>query len=270
MENKAFDSETYLKKKQLQNESLLISSIFEHLKTAPATNQLAMLEVLSPHLFSAIARPFQFNCSYSKESVPSNEQENLSRTLFPSNNNPVPETISIGSTLTPPISSSDSLATNLDESSPTEGKNTYVLNGLKPMGGPVVLADVNIASGGNNIEHVQRPGTKTSERSDGFAPVPPDGLKPICVGKVNAPLSERDDRTESSEQSLKRPVRDVIDHRDPPASKDIRAKVNDSSRLITSVPDLKKYCVDDSNSNSNNIYSDDPPSGEYRIISQNK
>jgi len=55
MENKAFDSETYLKKKQLQNESLLITSIFDHLKTTPAPNQLVMLEVLSPHLFSAIA-----------------------------------------------------------------------------------------------------------------------------------------------------------------------------------------------------------------------
>jgi len=263
MENKAFDSETYLKKKQLQNESLLISSIFDHLKNAPATNQLAMLEVLSPHLFSAIARPFQFNCSYSKESKPLAEQEKVSRTLFPSDSNLVPDTISVASTLTPPISSSGSLATNLDESSPTASENIYVLNGLKPVGGPVVLANANIASGGNNFEHVQRPGTKTSERSDSFAQVPPAGLTPICVGKVNTIVSEKsDDITESSEQSLKRSVGVVVDPSDPQSSNAIRSKVNDSSRLITSLPDLREYCLHNSNGNSNNIYNDNPPTGK--------
>ena len=263
MENKAFDSETYLKKKQLQNESLLITSIFDHLKTAPETNQLAMLEVLSPHLFGAIARPFQFNCSYSKESKPLTEQEKVSRTLFPSDRNLVPDTISVASTLTPPISSSGSLATNLDESSATASENTYVPIGLKPVGGPVVLAHANIASGGNNFEHVQRPGTKTSERSDSFAQVPPSGLKPICVGKVNTIISEEcDDITESSEQSLKRSVELEVDPSDPPASNAVRSKVNDSSRLITSLPDLREYCLDDSSVTSNNIYNNNPPPGK--------
>ena len=41
MENKAFNSETYLQKKRLQNESLLVSSIFDQIKTAPETNKLA-------------------------------------------------------------------------------------------------------------------------------------------------------------------------------------------------------------------------------------